>query len=74
MRVDLNQQLMFPREIATTSLWPDVVLWSTTVRAVIMVEFTVPWEEGMEAEEGEVQRADCCMHRSGLEGTYLPTR
>lgn len=49
MRADLDQQLKFPHEITPTSLRPDVVLWSTSMRTVIMVELTVPWEEGMEA-------------------------
>lgn len=40
-----GQQLKFPYEITTTSLWPDTVLWLTTA----MAELTVPWEEFMEA-------------------------
>lgn len=43
------RELKFPQEITTTSLHPDVVLWSTSTRTVIMAELTVPWEEGMEA-------------------------
>ncbi|KAF7648493.1 hypothetical protein LDENG_00156240 [Lucifuga dentata] len=49
MRVDLDHQLKFPHEIATTVLWPDIVLWSIPARTVILAELTVPWEEGMEA-------------------------
>ncbi len=49
MKVDLDQQLKFPHEVATTSLRPDIVLWSISARTVIMAELTVPWEEGMEA-------------------------
>ena len=49
MRADLDRQLTFPQEIVTTSLRPDIVLWSTSTKTVIMVELTVPWEEGMEA-------------------------
>ncbi|KAF7659245.1 hypothetical protein LDENG_00000630 [Lucifuga dentata] len=49
MRVDLDHQLKFPHEIATTVLRPDIVLWSIPARTVIMAELTVPWEEGMEA-------------------------
>ena len=49
MRADLDRQLKFPQEITATSLRPDIVLWSTSTKTVIMVELTVPWEEGMEA-------------------------
>lgn len=49
MRADLDRQLKFPQEITTTSLRPDIVLWSTPTTTVIMVALTVPWEEGKEA-------------------------
>ncbi|XP_060789308.1 uncharacterized protein LOC132894068 [Neoarius graeffei] len=49
LRVDLDQQLKFPPEITTTSLRPDVVLWSPAVKTVILPELTIPWEGGMEA-------------------------
>ena len=44
MQVDLDQKLIFPPEIITTSLRPDLVLWSTSQKAVFIVELTVPWE------------------------------
>ena len=49
MRVDLGKQLQFPREIVETSLRPDLVMWSEARRTVLLVELTVPWEEGIEA-------------------------
>ncbi|KAL2099527.1 hypothetical protein ACEWY4_003921 [Coilia grayii] len=49
MRVDLGRQLQFPREIVETSLRPDLVMWSVPRKTVLLVELTVPWEEGMEA-------------------------
>ncbi|KAK0151125.1 hypothetical protein N1851_007698 [Merluccius polli] len=49
LRVDLDRQLKFPPEITTTSLRPDIILWSPSVKAVILAELTVPWEGGMEA-------------------------
>lgn len=58
MRVDLGRQLQFPREIAETSLRPDMVLWSVACKAVLLVELTVPWEEGL----GAAQRSG--VHRS----------
>ncbi|KAJ8350643.1 hypothetical protein SKAU_G00257730 [Synaphobranchus kaupii] len=48
MKVDLGRQLQFPREIAETSLRPDMVLWSVASKTVLLVELTVPWEGGLE--------------------------
>ncbi|KAK0151193.1 hypothetical protein N1851_007673 [Merluccius polli] len=38
----------FPSGITTTSLRPDIVVWSTKAKAVLLTELTVPWEEGIE--------------------------
>ena len=48
MKVDLNTQLQFPREIAITSLRPDIVVWSVQARVVHLIELTVPSEEEIE--------------------------
>ncbi|XP_074530869.1 LOW QUALITY PROTEIN: interferon-induced very large GTPase 1-like [Halichoeres trimaculatus] len=48
MEVDLGRQLHFPGEICDTTLRPDMVLWTKEEKAVLLVELTVPWEEGME--------------------------
>ncbi|XP_052281145.1 uncharacterized protein LOC127878656 [Dreissena polymorpha] len=47
MSVDLKQKLVFPNIIQTT-LRPDIVLWSTKNKCLIMVELTVPWESRCE--------------------------
>ncbi|KAJ8344224.1 hypothetical protein SKAU_G00315530 [Synaphobranchus kaupii] len=49
MRVDLGRQLQFPGEITTMSLRPDIVVWSTKAKTVLLIELTVPWEKGIEA-------------------------
>jgi hypothetical protein len=49
MRADLNKKLVFPKDIITTSLHSDIVLWSPDSKQVAMVELTVPWEERVEA-------------------------
>ena len=49
MAVDLGKQLQFPQEICSTTLRPDVVLWSAAVKKVLLIELTVSWEEGLEA-------------------------
>ncbi len=42
MRVDINQRLTFPPEIAATNLRPDLVLWSKSCRHVFIVETDSP--------------------------------
>ncbi len=49
MEVDLGRQLHFPEEICNATLWPDLVLWSSTGRSALLFVLTVPWEEGFEA-------------------------
>ena len=46
--VDLKTQLKFPPEIAVTRKRPDMVLWSRVTKQVVLMELTVPWEEGVE--------------------------
>ncbi len=48
LRADLDHQLKLPQQMAVTSLQPDILLWSTIAKTVIMVELTVPWEDGLE--------------------------
>ena len=48
MQADLDRRLIFPPEIATTTLRPDLVLWSNTRKLVYIIELTVPWEDNVE--------------------------
>ena len=61
--MDLERLLKSPTEISTTNLPPDIILCSTTARAVIMAELTVPWEGGMEGGRD-----------GGMEGWRQPLR
>ena len=45
MKVDLRRRLVFPDVIQTTQR-PDIVLWSAEDKKIIIIELTVPWEEG----------------------------
>ena len=47
-RVDIGERLKVPEQIATTTLWPDLILWSTETRQVLLIELTVPWEENID--------------------------
>ena len=42
MLVDVGQQLPVPSHIVTTSLRPDLMLWSITLLLVYLVELTEP--------------------------------
>jgi hypothetical protein len=48
MLADIGRQLVFPPEIATTTLRPDMVLWSRSLNKVFIIELTVPWENSVD--------------------------
>ena len=48
LRVNLGKQFKFPAQITETQLRPDIVLFSTKTKQVVMIELTVPWEDRME--------------------------
>ncbi len=54
--VDIGQQLVFPPEIAATTLRPDLVLWSPSIKSVHIIELTVPWESSTEGIQGQALR------------------
>nr|BAC82598.1 reverse transcriptase [Takifugu rubripes] len=56
LQVDLGRQLNFPEHISATSLCPDMVLTSESMKQVVLVELTVPWEDRLE-EANERKRA-----------------
>ncbi|RXN10684.1 hypothetical protein ROHU_028636 [Labeo rohita] len=49
MLADVRKQLVFPRETVITTLWPDIIMWSTAEKRILLIELTIPWEEGMTA-------------------------
>ena len=56
MSADLGKKLVFPPVVQTT-LRPDIVIWSEQAKKIILVELTVPWEEGCEeAHERKSQK------------------
>lgn len=70
-RADPNQQLRFPRETATASLWHNSVLRSTSVRVPLMLELSAPCKEGTQADWEEIWKVlwDVCgVHTGRLEG------
>lgn len=44
----LNQLLRFAQEITSTSLQPEIVLWSSLTKAIIMVELSILLEDTLE--------------------------
>ncbi|XP_052795695.1 uncharacterized protein LOC128228426 [Mya arenaria] len=68
MLVDLGEKLKFPEEVAHTTLWPNIVLWSRSPKLVVLVELTEPWEErceeAYELKKGKYQDlVDTCKER-----------
>ena len=55
LKVDLDRKLRFP-EVVPTNLRPDMVLWSTAMKKIVIIELTVPWEERC-GEANERKRA-----------------
>ena len=47
-RVDIGNRLKVPEQITTTTLRPDLILWSTETRQVLLIELTVLWEENID--------------------------
>ncbi|MGH0146947.1 UNVERIFIED_CONTAM: hypothetical protein FKN15_009083 [Acipenser sinensis] len=52
MLADVGQRLIFPHEIATTNLRPDIILCSGSTSLVHLVELTVPWEDAVDEVYG----------------------
>ena len=47
LMVDLDNKAMFPVEVASTTMRPDIVLWSVSTMLLVIAELTVPWEENI---------------------------
>ena len=59
MQADVGGKTTFPGEVLTTTLRPDIVLWSRSSRQVILLELTVPWETRLEeAHERKLTKYD----------------
>jgi hypothetical protein len=44
-----NHNIVFPPEIYPTPERPDIIIWSNSIRTVVLIELTCPAEEGIEA-------------------------
>ena len=44
-----RHKIMFPPEIYSTDERPDVIIWSASLRKIILIELTCPAEEGIQA-------------------------
>lgn len=59
-------QLVMAREIASTTLRPDLVLWSPSLKSVYITELTVLWENSVE-ETYKCKK----LHRTGSRRTTM---
>ena len=48
LQVDSKERLVFPQEVVTTTLRPDIVITFSSTKCIILVELTVPWEDRIE--------------------------
>ena len=46
--VDLKEHYVFPPHITITTLRPDIVIYSNSLKRIIIIELTCPCEENME--------------------------
>ena len=70
--MDPDTALLFPAEVAVTSLRPDIVVWSQGTKTVILCEFTFPWED--HSEEAYERKKEKCQDLIGIckERGYQP--
>lgn len=47
LQVDLKKKLVFPSEVAVTSLHLDMIFLSQSTKSIVVSDLTVPWEEGL---------------------------
>lgn len=45
IKVDLGRKLQFPRKITSTSLRPDILMWSSSIKTMLLSELIVLWEQ-----------------------------
>ena len=55
LRVDLKKRLVVPQHICVSGLRPDMILFSNTLRMMVIVELTCPCEENIEERHLEKQ-------------------
>ena len=54
-----GNNFVFPPEIYSSSERPDILIWSTKLKKVILVELTCPAEEGFQA--AQLQKQSKCL-------------
>jgi len=45
--VDMGSRLAFPQDIAVTSLCPDLVLISRSIKTILVAELAEPWKDSL---------------------------
>ena len=48
VRCNLMTQLVVPTEVAITNQRPDMMIWNSEGKYVVLIELTYPWEENAE--------------------------
>lgn len=55
-KAGLRRKLHFPEVVLSTTLRPDIIMWSPEGKKIILAELTILWEEGCE-EAAERKKA-----------------
>ena len=48
LQSDLSTRLVFPQDICSTNLRPDILVTSQSAKSILLIELTVPWEDRLE--------------------------
>ncbi|XP_035683116.1 uncharacterized protein LOC118420431 [Branchiostoma floridae] len=57
IQADIGKQLELPKDIITTNLRPDIIMYSRRTKQLVLIELTVPWEDRVEeAQERKLQK------------------
>ena len=69
IKADINGRLVFPQEVVVTNLRPDILIPSNSIKTIVLVELTVPWEEKVsERHEFKKSKYDHLAVEAGLKG------
>ncbi len=70
--VDLEKQLKFPSHIVVTTLRTDIILVSESIKQVVLLELTVPWEEAFERKLSKYEGLISDCRQAGWRARCIP--
>lgn len=70
--MDLEKQLKFPSHIVVTTLRTDIILVSDSIKQVVLLELTVPWEEAFERKLSKYEGLISDCRQAGWRARCIP--